>query len=409
MIRLLLGRRLLIVGQLVWLSCVISPASGELFTLWDHGPSRNRVDMVFLGDGYTTADLETAYPAHIQNALAHIFQGGEDPFPRYRKFFNVHRINIASTESGADNPGVGVYRDTALDATYYGDGVNERSLQINNGKALLAMTRQLIGTGITADVRMVTVNSSLYGGTGGLFATYAGGNYAAAEVALHEIGHSFGNLADEYTYGGAQPRYDGAEPSAPNVSLSPHGEKWAHWLGYHQPGIGTIDVYEGAYYHEEGIYRPSFNSKMRALHQPFDAVSREQLILSIYDFVDPLDDWLATDLLLTGADMLWVLPIDPEVIKLQWYVDGILIAGATGDSFRLTDYGYGRGTYEVRALAYDDTEWVRIQLEALRQDIYWNVVIVPETGALGLFSLGVVGLGYAGWRKKVGKRRLDTQ
>lgn len=379
------------VASLGW--CVEPVLGASYTTVFTNGPAGNRVNMVFLGDGYTAAEIDTLYPAHVNEMLAHMFTGGEDPFPRYHKFFNAYRVNVISNESGADIPPEGVFRDTALDAKYYGDGDTERLLTVNSGKAILALANaKLSADGIVPSMRMVTVNSTRYGGSGGTFAVYAGGNPAAPEIALHELGHSFAGLADEYVYSGSGV-YTGSEPSEPNVTKSPTGEKWAHWLGYEQPGIGTIGVYEGAKYFETGLYRPSLNSKMRSLGPPFDAVSREQIILKIYSLVDPLDAWLSNNDLIDGTIPLWVEPIDTEVIKLEWYVNGLLIPDANETTFSLTDYGFGRGTYEVRALAFDDTEWVRIQLEKLRQDIVWQVVLIPEPQTLVLLLVGAVLIG----------------
>ncbi len=356
-------------------------------TMWNNGPSSNRVDTVFLGDGYLAADLATVYPAHINMMLEHMFFEGEDPFPRYRNYFNVHRIDVVSNQRGADVPPQGIFRDTALDASYYYDGATERLLYINSNKAYVQLFQNLLGAPFAPEMSLVTVNDTKYGGGGGNFAVFAGGNDAAPEVALHELGHSFAGLADQY--GGNSDPYIGSEPSEPDVTTDPTGAKWDHWLGYDQPGIGLIGAYEGGYYHEEGIFRPSVNSKMRSLGRPFDAVGREQFILNIYDFVDPLDDWLNDSGILDGAAELWVDTIDSSVIDVEWYVDGNRVDGAAGETFSLLDFGYGAGTYDVMALARDNTEWVRIDLEKLQQSVRWTVHVVPEPSALALAFLGV--------------------
>lgn len=375
---------------LVSLSSATPPAHAAWTTVWDNGPSSNRVDIVFMGDGYTASQIDTAYTSHIDAMLNHMFNGGQDPFPRYRNFFNVHRIDVISNESGADVPPLGVFRDTALDASYYWDGVTDRLLYVNQAKANGVILNELVfgGASFSAEMRLVTVNDTRYGGGGGLYAVYAGGNGSAPEIALHELGHSFSSLADEYDYGGSGNVYMGGEPLAVNITKSPGGEKWAHWLGYNQPGIGVIGAYEGAGHYPEGLYRPSLNSKMRSLNRPFDAVSREKIILDIYKFVDPLDDWLANDSTISGHLPLWVDVVDPDVIQVEWYVDGLLVPGATDQSFLLSDWGFGSGAYEVTARAYDDTDWVRIQLDKLTQSVTWSVHAVPEPSTLVLAAAG---------------------
>ncbi|MDQ3621541.1 MAG: M64 family metallopeptidase [Verrucomicrobiota bacterium] len=150
------------------------------------------MDIVFLGDGYTSTELGT-YQTHINAMIGHLFDNGQDPFPRYERYFNAHRIDVTSEQSGADDPRVNFYVDTALDATYRYDGVTQRLLYLNSAKASDALSIGL-GGALTADMRLVSVNATQYGGGGGTYAVYAGGNSAATEIALHELGHSFAGL-----------------------------------------------------------------------------------------------------------------------------------------------------------------------------------------------------------------------
>lgn len=393
-----MNRTLIAILMSFFVLLVISNANAGVNEISRTGPSSNRVDIVFLGDGYAQADIDSGvYRAHVDAMIDHMFYDNEEPFQRYRNYFNIFSVNTVSNESGADIPADGIYRDTALDASYSWAGGPDRLLYVSDSKANQARNDALLGTGITADMQFVTVNETRYGGGGGSYAVYAGGNSSAPEIALHEVGHSFSGLADEYFYDGLT--YTGPEPSQPNVTISSTGDKWSQWIGYDQPGIGTIGAYEGGMYADYGIYRPSLNSKMRALGNPFDAVSREQIILDIYDLVNPLDDWrdnttgLTMDL--TNPESLWVTAIDPSVIDLQWYVDDVLVAGANGNTFDLTDYGYGLGSYSIAARAFDPTDWVRRSNYQLEQDVDWSVSIVPVPGAA---LLGVLGLSVAGYR-----------
>ena len=192
------------------------------------------------------------------------------------------------------------------------------------------------------------------------------------------MGHSFAGLADQY--GGTPGPYTGPEPSEPDVTKSSGGQKWSQWLDYNQPGVGVIGAYQGGRYFDAGIYRPSLDSKMRTLGMPFDAVGREQIILDIYKLVRPLDSWLSNTVVQTNPASLWVDSVDPSVIDVEWRVNGQLVAGAQGESFRLRDYGYGPGTYTVTARAFDPTDWVRINLNLLQESIVWNVVLTTILG-----------------------------
>src|SRR3954471_3700591 len=149
--------------------------------IFDNGPSANRVDIVFAGDGYRAAEIDTTYVQHVDALVDYLFTGGllTDPFGRYEHFFDAWRVNVVSAESGADDPSAGVFHDTALGASYLSDGVNQRSLYISNAATTAAIDTALAGSGIDADMRFVTVNDTQYGGGGGLFAVYAGGNAAA--------------------------------------------------------------------------------------------------------------------------------------------------------------------------------------------------------------------------------------
>src|SRR5262245_59294170 len=87
-------------------------ARAEVVTFLNNGPSSNRVDIVFLGDGYTSTEMGT-YQQHINGMMDHLFKNGQDPFPRYKNYFNGHRIDVISNQSGADDPTAGVFVDTA--------------------------------------------------------------------------------------------------------------------------------------------------------------------------------------------------------------------------------------------------------------------------------------------------------
>lgn len=373
------------------------PARASHLTIVNNGPNANRVNVVFLGDGYTASQINTLYPAHINSMLNYMFNQGEQPFVRYKNFFNVHRVNVISNQSGADVAPENIFRDTALDARYFFDGTTDRLLYVSESKANAALNSALSHAGFAADMRIVTVNDTRYGGGGGSWAVYAGGNSSANEVALHELGHSFAGLADEY--GGFTTVYNGAEPNEVNVTRNSTGAKWSQWIGYNQPGIGIIGAYEGGRYYDRGIYRPSQNSKMRSLNRPFDAVSREEIILDIFRQVDPLDAWLGNTALLTDPASLWVDRIDPAVISLEWFVNGVKVPGAIGETFRLLDHGFGIGTFSVRARAFDPTGfdpvngWVRRLPFLLEQSITWNVTqTVPEPSTIVLIVVGLMGL-----------------
>lgn len=392
------------IASIVTAVCLAAAAAlrAEYVTMVDSGPSSNRVDLVFLGDGYTEWQLDTTYVSHVQGMLDHLFVEDEDPFPRYGGFFNVHRVNVVSHESGADVPPEDVFRDTALDASYYYDGLTPRLLYVDGAKADAALDDGLAGAGFSAEMRLVTVNDAPFGGGGGSFAVYAGGSAEAPEIALHELGHSFAQLADEYA-GRSQP-YPGLEPAAVNVTLSADGQKWAPWLGYSDPDhpeMGPIGAYQGAYNYGYGTFRPSQDSKMRSLGRPFDAVAREKIVLELYQYVDPLDGWLPNHAALVDPDLLWVDVVDPEVIAVEWLVDGTFIDRAAGELF--DPAALGPGSYSITAHAYDDTPWVRIDTDLLDQSVTWSVTVTPEPGTLAMIAAALAVLCLAVVRRRLNR------
>lgn len=326
--------------------------------------------------------------------LTHAFANNEEPFVRYKNFFNAHLIEVVSQESGADVPYQDVFRDTALGANY--DCANiARLLCINGSQASTILSRSLANTDIRMDMAFVSVNSARYGGSGGAMAVFAGGNSASGDIALHEMGHTFSGLADEY--GGFDAAYFGPDPTETNVTTNASGAKWSHWIGYNQPNIGTIGAYEGARFYDHGIYRPSMNSKMRTLGRPFDAVSREKLILDIYNLVNPLDAWLDNTNALSNPSTLWVDSIDPSVITVEWYVDGVQVH--QGDVFHPRTAGLAPGLHLVQARAVDPTDWVRIHRDRLEQTVSWNIKVssLADVNNDGIVDGADIAIIFRGW------------
>ncbi|MEP6916024.1 MAG: FG-GAP-like repeat-containing protein [Acidobacteriota bacterium] len=124
--------------------------------LVNHGSSFNRVDLVIVGDGYTSADLGSGlYASDAARALAAIFS--QPTYAEYEPYFNVWRVDLQSPEPGADHPSQGVFRATALDASLDCPGTTDVCVSIQKTYNAIATT------GIAPDMVLVLVNDPAYG------------------------------------------------------------------------------------------------------------------------------------------------------------------------------------------------------------------------------------------------------
>ena len=375
-----------VLSALFLIFCLPQIALAETFeTILNNGSPDNRVDIAILGDGYTSAEMQK-YRNDVQVLMNGFFLGA--PFREYKNFFNVHRIDVLSNQSGADHPEKASFRDTALDATYNCAG-SQRLICINFSKANLILANTL--SSAQHDLTFVLVNDPEYGGSGGSIAV-ASTHPEVVELVLHEIGHSFGLLADEY--GGPPPPVcnNTFEPSAVNATKVTERSliKWNHWI---EPGTpvptttftqGVPGLYQGAVYCDAGLYRPTFGSKMRFLGQPYEQINTEQLIRRIYNFVSPIDssDPAATDITITQgqSQAFRVSPLitTGNTISVEWYLNGQL--QSTGTELVVNSGNLSSGAHVVEALVKDKTQMVRKDTENLLTDSRrWNLTVNAVT------------------------------
>ena len=241
------------------------------------------------------------------------------------------------------------------------------------------------------DIVLVLVNDPEYGGSGGAVAV-ASTNSAVVELVLHELGHSFGLLADEY--GGPPPPQCNAsfEPSEVNVTKQNQRDliKWNLWIdgGTPVPTLTTTSgvpgLYEGAKYCDTGLYRPTYDSKMRFLNRPFDQINEEQLVKRTYNWVSPIDssDPTETDLSLASGQMQSFSVSTPAPLSaglnVTWSLDGQTVG--TGQNYTLDTTGLASGLHTVAVLVEDPTPMVRNDPAQILTDTRsWNVTIIPNT------------------------------
>lgn len=333
----------------------------------------NRLEVVFVGDGYTAGEL-AMYAAQVDAFADDMFS--YEPFTTYRPLFQIHRVDVVSNESGVDNdPVQGISRDTALGMAYWCNGI-ERLLCVNVSAAYF-----WANTAPGVDQVIALANSSKYGGAGytsSNLGTAAAGNSFAADIIIHELGHSLGNLADEYTYGGPS-AWPGGEPFSINLSTFTASEilnqqrKWWRWISETLPGFdGPTFAYEGGGYSVTGVYRPTNNSMMRNLARPFNLPSAEALIREIYRVVDPVDAHTPTSPNPAANATLVVDTVDPliDTLEVTWTINGVAVGGDQ-DTLDLAAAGAQAGDV-VRATVVDQTPWVRD--EAIRASFMTSVI-----------------------------------
>ena len=300
----------------------------EVDTIVYHGNPNKFINIVFLGDGYQNSEL-SSYITDVQNASDYLFT--LTPFDTYKNYFNVFAIRAPSGESGTDHPG------TATDVTEPVFPVATVNTYFNSTFDYASIHRLLVPTNYSAinsvlinnfplsDQTVVLVNSTEYGGSGGSNAT-SSIHSAAYEIVAHELGHSFGGLADEY-YAGDQ--YAG-ERSNMTQETDPNLVKWKNWMG--DEGIGIYQHCCGD--NSEAWYRPHQGCKMRALGPqfPFCAVCKETIVERIHQlFGTPVITYqpsqstvsVCTDPMEFGLEL--ARP-DPNTLKLIWKLNGTTLA-----------------------------------------------------------------------------------
>ena len=234
------------------------------------GSPENCIDVVIMGEGYSREDMQMFY-SDAQKACDAIFS--HSPFKENKNHFNVVAVGSESIDSGVSIPRENVWKSTAVSShfdTFYSDRYLTSS-SVNDIHDLLA--------GIPYEHIIILANTDTYGG-GGIYNSFTltTAHHSKFEpVVVHEFGHSFGGLADEYAYTDApSPLYPyDVEPWEQNITtLVDFESKWSDMLpkGFASPTKITKDnysstealgVYEGAGYSKKGIYRPVPDCRMR--------------------------------------------------------------------------------------------------------------------------------------------------
>ena len=231
----------------------LNPQAPEHRYLLKSGAPEEKIDVAIVAEGYTAEEMDRFY-ADAQTAMEAILK--HEPFGQYKDRFNFVAVALESQDSGVSVPGEGEWKDTALKAhfnTFYMDRYLT-TLRLKNMHDKLC--------GVPYEHIVILANTDTYGG-GGIYNSYTlttAHHPAFKPVVVHEFGHSFAGLADEYYYDDqyVEYYYPGTEPWEQNITtLADFGSKWKDMLD-----AGEAELLEGAGYQSKGVYRPAKDCRM---------------------------------------------------------------------------------------------------------------------------------------------------
>lgn len=248
----------------------------------DSGNHHEKLDLVFIAEGYAKNEIND-FKKDVNIFVNSLFS--ESPFKENKNNLNIWIVESISEESGTDIPNKNIWKNTILNSNFY-TFYSDRYLTTTDIKSV-----RDIASNVPYDQIVILVNTEKYGG-GGIYnywSLFAGKNKQAQELFLHEFGHAFAGLADEYfTSGVSVEEYysKNIEPWQPNItSLVDFNKKWKKEIKTETPiptpildkNKNTIGVYEGAGYVAKNMYRPFISCKMKVLDVPFCPVCNKAI------------------------------------------------------------------------------------------------------------------------------------
>lgn len=320
-------RLFLVILMLLPLSVIAQ--SFTVDTLIWNGPASERINFVFLADGYLSSQLDD-FVEDAEGVVNGLF--GDSPFKEYKPYFNVVAIRVPSNEEGA-YPSPSQPIDNYFGSTFGYAGIDRLLVPTKSGKIYSVLADNFP----SYDQIFVIVNSTKYGGSGGVFAT-SSVHQAASEIAIHEIGHSFSNLADEY-WAGSQYARERANMTANN---DPNSVKWKSWLQINGTGIYE---HSGA---GAGWYKPHQMCKMQFLGKPFCPVCRETITETIWSLVSPLQSYapLKDSIPVVEGTQLFELDLihpQPSTLSVRWELDDkVVVRNRDSFHYRLNEWENGQ-------------------------------------------------------------------
>jgi len=262
------------------------------------GPPEKSVDVLFVGDGYLASDLKSKYWTDVDRCAKRFLDGM--PFALFRKRINVRAALLASKDRGCDAANDLHDVDTALDCAF--DTKTGRLLAFRDGERLA----KVVADAGPTDIVFVMVDTERYGGAGTVLRqievrgralpapTFAAQDTTSFLIAVHELGHSFAGLADEYVDAAEATHFplpNGRDLDDANVTRAGYFDrssfaklkatvKWGHFLAL--PGAkGQEWLHEGGYYRAKDVFRPWRTCRMFEHGSPFCPVCEEEIAKAI--------------------------------------------------------------------------------------------------------------------------------
>lgn len=323
----------------------------ETLPLLQNGANDKRINMAILGDGFTDVQ-QTEFITSAQASMNYLFN--KSPYLEYKNYFNVYVVKVISAESGVKHPGTAtnsaepifpVSNPNNFLGSSFDTGGTHRCMYGNNTKV-----GQVLSANVPDyDVAYILSNSTQYGGCGGAYA-FASLDNSSNEILVHELGHSFGRLADEYWT-------NAGESHNKTQNSNPATVKWRNWVG-----TGEVGVYP--FPEDNTWYRPHQNCEMRFLNRPFCAVCRETIIEKIHSLVSPIESYTpANSTAVDGNSNVTftvneILPI-PNTLVNSWKINGTLLA-ATGNSITISPGQLNSGSNTLLFSVSDNTTLVKV-------------------------------------------------
>jgi hypothetical protein len=313
-------------------------------TLYYTGNIGSFINIVVLGDGYLESELGK-FVADAKETVTALFK--EPPFSNYQNYFNVFLIEVPSNESGAAMDPENLI-DNFYGSTFGYAGIDRLLVPTKNEK----ITDVLANNFPSYDQVIMVVNSTKYGGSGGWVASMST-NASSNEIAFHELGHSFSNLADEYWAG------DNYAHEAINMTQETNISdlRWKNWYG---------DFNIGLYPYEESPswYRPHQNCKMRYLGVPFCSVCLQGIVERIHSLVSPVLSYEPT--LITDTNKKYPIKFNivlakpiPNTLSIKWQLNGTYME-TNSDSILVDSNMLNLGTNTLMATIEDTTQLSRV-------------------------------------------------